>query len=322
MTAFRWSVFEGTDQAVEQALGALADDLSHLHSITSRTYSVRKLFAVHIDDVFCRVVDGYAGEWNRLMLLGYRPSLTWHVAPAGKQGPARLESSRLATALWTSDIWRSRLVNACKSAFRLNKNSNAKALMRFAATLDTLVSVIDHCNGLTPRRTTGPDGQRLSQHADVAEAVYCELCWRATIYSSSPRSSEEYSSKRGSRRYCAQHDPSDPASGYRRDLAYKAVFDRERGALVHLGTSAFRVRLPPASYAEEDIRRAAYALVHAHLEGTKEKAMLLVRQGRSQSDIASQLGISRQAVSKALQSARKRIANAEHIRWGSRSFPL
>jgi len=151
-----------------------------------------------------------------------------------------------------------------------------------------LISFIDYCGCLTPRRTNGPIGQKLVRHSDPRAPVYCSLCWRSTVYTSAVHGSAE-GSKRGSRRFCSFHDPADSTSQYRRDLPYRAAFDRERRAIVGIGPSAHKLRFEPVSYAEEDVRRAAYALVRSGLRGIKEQVFLLHSQGVSQAGIARRL---------------------------------
>jgi DNA-binding NarL/FixJ family response regulator len=61
--------------------------------------------------------------------------------------------------------------------------------------------------------------------------------------------------------------------------------------------SDYKIRLNDV-IGDEEARKAAFALVQSRIKGNKENVLILLEQGLKQSEIARQLGISRQAVSK------------------------
>lgn len=121
--------------------------------------------------------------------------------------------------------------------------------------------------------------------------------------------------RRLSNRFCYEHNPSDSSSRYRADQRYKEVFQRELMALQHgVVKSAFDVQFhPPHSACVQEIRKAAYDLVHARLRpltqlekpSLRESVWLLHQQGVRQVDIVWQLGTTRQSVSRAIRNTEK-----------------
>ena len=237
------------------------------------------------------------------------------------------------------------MVQAIRSAQRLDARrpgartkARAAALELFCATLDTVISFVDNAGDLLPARTFGPDGKVVgSPHARYNE--FCELCWRRTQYRSS------FDGGKGvvpglSKRYCANHNPCTSPAEYRRDLKFRQALaaevkylSREVPLLKRVlsfvedaeAPSGIRLRLEPASLAEEDVRRAAYALLRYRIRGTgntRESVLVLRIQGMSGKEIAARLGLTERAVWYALSTARKNIETAENIRWMSKSFPL
>ncbi|WP_447771964.1 MarR family transcriptional regulator [Pseudomonas kilonensis] len=131
-----------------------------------------------------------------------------------------------------------------------------------------------------------------------------------------------------SSRYCHVHKPGSPK--YHADLRYKAAFQRHLTALSGSGRSefAFNFRAPSAADTQE-VRKVAYDQVHSGLHvvtarkapsfGLREKVWLMHAEGISQSEMARQLGISRQAISKAKKSLES-LMNTHHA--GSYINPL
>ena len=89
----RWSLFENTDPSVATALTSFTSVLTEQHSITSRRHSIRRLLADHVDEPVAELVSIYSGHWNKLLLVGYRPSITWHQPPPGGRFVDLLEES-------------------------------------------------------------------------------------------------------------------------------------------------------------------------------------------------------------------------------------
>lgn len=86
--------------------------------------------------------------------------------------------------------------------------------------------------------------------------------------------------------------------------------------------SGLQMHLVPVSGHEEDIRRAAYAMVHSGLQGTQAQCAALKAQGYNTLQIADRLAITDRAVRLALSALQPRLESAERIRWGSRFAPL
>ncbi|MES2353190.1 MAG: sigma factor-like helix-turn-helix DNA-binding protein [Pseudomonadota bacterium] len=299
-------------------------------------------------------MEQYTEEWNVLLLNNFRLSEVWSKPPITRARRVLTESA-FERALRYSAAWRKRLIDARNSAWRMSKLSGFEAdadlktlhnvavskvtanearrktthrrytpLETFDGTINTLIGFLDYCDTLQPQRTTNSQGKRLTRKQISKHDAYCQLCWRQTEYAAGLKKNRNFPfpERRLSRRFCSCHDPSVPNSEYRRDYAYKEAFELELAALTRRKKSEYNIRFEPASWAEEDLRRAAYALVHSRLKGTREQVLILRIQGKSLNEIAEALKISRRAVSKALSTAKKQIETMEHIRWGSVTFPL
>ena len=160
-----------------------------------------------------------------------------------------------------------------------------------------------------------------------------------------------------SQRFCRVHNPRAPdpmasinsagrtavGSQYRNDFRKKAKFSAELTKLWELepktarrenrGTFGIRedrstrtgqqVFVMPSSSLEPDLRRAAYALVNARIQGTvQEDVYILSHRGLCVGKIASQLGMPPQNVSRAIQSLEKKRTAIDNIRLGRGAFPL
>lgn len=186
---------------------------------------------------------------------------------------------------------------------------------RFRATLDTVREMLRNLRAFRPRYGGNQLHGRLSDEVTRRPgASYCELCWRETMRSKALRqTTPTLSQLRLSNRFCEIHNPSDPRSRYRCDHRYKEAFQRELMALHGMAASAHQFRFHPPPHADaQEIRKTAYDLVHSGLRpaethsnrrsGLRERVWALKRLGMHQAAIGRQLGISRQAVSKALKS--------------------
>jgi hypothetical protein len=206
------------------------------------------------------------------------------------------------------------------------------------STFETLLSFITYCNDLKPKRIRSPRGRYNLQSsgikANLGKSVLayeyepwfkcCSMCFRPTVFTvnASITSSElkenqiSYQSKiTGSRNYCKEHDPANPASSYRKDLKRKQAFLHEVNAVTNSTKSNFKVKLKPIDGSKVEIRRLAYALVQSRLKGNKENVGLMLSQGLKQTEIARRLGISRQAVSKIKASIPKELEMIYKTMW-------
>jgi DNA-binding CsgD family transcriptional regulator len=321
------------------------------HSITSRRYSLATLVREHVDAEIAVALDAYQGDWSHALLADFQLSYVWSRSPSKRLEPIETET-KSDRALRMSAAWRDRLKQASLSAQRLQASAtrgtkSSKSLAVFCATLDTLISFIDDCSALVPQKTSGPDGS-VKGSRGVRYSEFCELCWRRTQYFVSVQSGALTGARGNSKRFCAEHTPwkstaIDPDgkreanSEYRRALAYKAQFHAELKALESMVPSrhsitqfaadaeavlGYRIHFSPVSQHEEDMRRAAYALVHSRLRGTRENAILLKCRGLDAKEIGLRLGLSERAIWYALGTAEKRARAGDLIRWGARSFPL
>lgn len=137
-----------------------------------------------------------------------------------------------------------------------------------------------------------------------------------------------------SRQFCSEHNQQRSPSNYRRDLKFKARFEAECERLTWQSLaghkppfvflpdaecpSGLQMHLVPVSGHEEDIRRAAYAMVHSGLQGSQAQCAALKSQGYTTPQIAERLAITSRAVRLALSALQPRLEGAERIRWGSR----
>jgi len=197
--------------------------------------------------------------------------------------------------------------------------TTAQACSQFCATLDTVRTLLSVLGTFRPSRSTcSLSGGLLADGRTRPQGTtYCELCWRETMRSgvlTRYRDLHPGASGRGlSDRYCEVHNPSAAGSRYRADLPYKSAFMAELGALNLNGVSVFSFRFPLPNGADtQERRKTAYDQVHARLRavatkngssaGLRERVWMMRSGGLHQAEIARQLCISRQAVSKALKS--------------------
>lgn len=221
-------------------------------------------------------------------------------------------------------LWDTNLRYAIRSAQDAASDLYEPSRERFCGTLDTVRQLLDVLADLRPGRTTHY-GNWLNDNRTRPQATsYCELCWRETKRWAAFMDAEEGPGRylpdarwrKLSNRYCEIHDPSDPGSRYHSDLPYKPAFRRELKALRGRGCSGFLFRFPLPNGADtQELRKTAYDQVHARLRpattslpaepGLREKIWVLHREGLHQAEIARQLGVSRQAVSKAWKSLKE-----------------
>jgi hypothetical protein len=188
-------------------------------------------------------------------------------------------------------------------------------------TLTTLRNFVEYCNELKPKKVRTPKGRAVLQIQQIKfnrgntlkayerEQWFerCSMCYKPTVFtvnaatsaSKLPTDQIAYQTKiSGSKKYCSDHDPADPASSYRKDLKRRDAFLQEVAAYLNRGESSYKLHLNRVIGVDEEVRRAAFSLVQSRLKGNKENVLILLSQGIKQAEIARQLGISRQAVSK------------------------
>lgn len=324
-------LFDDTDKQVAAGVRRCLARLTPQHSVTSRRYAISTLIKEEIDDHLARVLASYRGGWIWPLLDGFQLSRAWLSSP--QSAPAEPEGmTSLERAVWCADLWRAQVRKAARSARARAPKPSPRACERFCSTLDTIMALMDALSAIRPRHTHGPDG-RIALKAKGQHAQYCELCWRETEhYTAGPLRDAEDQRLGFSRRFCNGHNPQSAASNYRRDLKFKEAFAnelkfirenglaRKKGAAVFLPDarepSGTALHLVPASAHQEDVRRAAYALVHGGLQGTASQCLAFESQGVPVPHIATRLGITARAVRLAIARAQPKLKQAELLRVG------
>lgn len=136
-----------------------------------------------------------------------------------------------------------------------------------------------------------------------------------------------------SKRFCEEHNPQTAPSNYRYDLNFKSAFWAEIEQIYRLELaqhnsqfkfapnkdtpSGYELHFVPVTGHPEDVRRAAYALVHSKLRGTPAQCFAFKLRGLSPKQTAAELGITDRAVRLALSTIIPKLKQAELIRWGS-----
>ncbi|TAN05069.1 MAG: ArsR family transcriptional regulator [Rhodanobacteraceae bacterium] len=314
------------------------------YSITSRRYSVWRLVGLYLDEPFTAFVDGQSGTTVGYVLKGYRLSEMHKVEPPRNLGFGCSNSVDYSACRWTYESQRLRL-----NQWRVLFKEIARWIMWPAFGFDDddrrrmLRDNLDfmHAELLRFFGKLLPDRQsRSSLRSSLAGMQgtprfreFCELCWRPTEYASCQQASpDDPAMDSKNKRFCSVHNPSDSESRYRVDHRYKRAFrnelEHQRGWAVSEYSVEFTPTGPTTTAAQ---RKAAYDLVHARLHSPdadrkrvrslKEKAYELHGQGLSQSEIARQLGVSRQAVSKALQKMRGILSRREVVKERDAELP-
>jgi|GEM_PF-1263412 len=207
---------------------------------------------------------------------------------------------------------------------------------RFICTLDRVRATLNYLTYLRPKSGTIPGKQRQYHELNGIEVPhsplldsrtrpqgdnYCELCWRLTMRSDALKAQRNIDSpasqaRKLSDRYCHIHNPSDPTSKYRRDLPYKKIF-RDELLAFHRRALRSKFILPPItprSPDDQEIRKAVYEMIRTGTYAVYSKTdsppplmqriLAVRRKGMTQSEIARQLGISKQAVSAQMKKIR------------------
>ncbi|WP_146605424.1 hypothetical protein [Ralstonia pseudosolanacearum] len=334
--ALAWVVADaGTDKRVSAAMHRCLNQLTQYHSVTSRRHSISSLISRELDDEVCRVIRAYCVEQRVAVLTGFRLSRVWQRPPEGCMPPASI-LNKVAAANRCASQWRDLLKSTVREANRRAGMRSSTKTVRFCRTLDSVMQFIDVLQGLKPAHTHDGEGKRVSLRAKSNHAAYCELCWRPTMFSTLRDHRHAEDVQRGvSRRFCSEHSPQKSASIYRRDLAFKDRFEQEInflregwsrirdtiGPIVKLRDASkptgYEVHLVPVTPDPEDIRRAAYALVHGKLQGTGSQCWILKEEGRSSRQIAEDLMIPDRTVRSALAMFEVKLAQADRIRLGT-----
>lgn len=318
--------WKGCDAELAAGLSAFSSELLPSHSLTSRRYSIWTALRRHVDQPFARTIASFSLPWHSSLLDGFSPSAAWrspgqHVLnqlalePEARHSlikarPNAEQHAEIESVLIAMERWEECLRFAIRSAQEANACNTAGRAV-FASSLGTVSALLRSLRSLRPRYGNDAKHGRLADATTRPDqGTFCELCWRESMRSKALRSPiGKASDGRLSSRFCETHDPSCPTSRYRVDLRYKEPFQAELNALYGFCESTYEFRFSlPRSADEQEVRKTAYDLVHSRLRtlesvsaGSKERVYALHREGLRQAEIARQLGVSRQAVSKALK---------------------
>lgn len=324
-------IVSGSDQRVAMAIKRCLLQITDQHSITSRRHAISTLLKQEVDAEVTRFLTSYSGGWDRELLQGFLPSRAWLQSPAGNMNFS--DSTKFRAAIYRAEQWRARIKLAIHSAKRSTTEPGKKAYWRFCSTLDSLMLMIDVISSKEPSHTGGPNG-RVYLMPKRRHGEYCELCWRQTEIASHGDLRDTDNRKLSiSKRFCEEHNPQTAPSNYRYDLNFRSAFWAEIEQIYRLKLaqhktqlkfapnkdtpSGYELHLVPATGHPEDVRRAAYALVHSKLRGTPAQCWAFKQQGLSSQQTAERLGITDRAVRLALSTVIPKLKQAELIRWGS-----
>ena len=323
---------KGCAPEVAKALTALASRLTPSHTITSRRYSIWSAIRDEVDAPFRAQVVSFTSHWDARLLARFKPSEAWRAPPAENLRLARSmdeagtvldlsmdESlSKAEAVLLSTDQW----AECLRLAIRSSEHDQSTAAARFRATLDSIRMLMTDLRARRPSHGSTEDEGVVRDSASRSDQhTYCELCWRVSLRTAALKCGQQAArARRLSPRFCSFHDPRDPNSRYRADLRYKPSFKRELDALLKVCESSYSITFgPPPSADEQEVRKTAYDLVHSRLRalnssmpGFREHIAELALQKLTQAEIARKLGVTRQAVSKAIKSL-ERVLDARHV---------
>lgn len=311
------AAYEYCPASLSSGMAKFAEALTPSHSLTSRRYSIWPLLKLFVDEPFAEALS-YQGAWHKELLHGFTPSRAGRhpgpkvlsalgtyeplkelaTPPSGKERSPSAAKNIAALECWIQCLRMS--IHSCYTA-EFSEDS-----WRFGHALDLVRDVLHVLKGLRPRHRGHPVFGRVREFG-TSDYRYCELCWRPSMRSVDLSHSAHTKGKRlRSDRFCEAHNPSDKKSRYRTDLNYKAAFNRELEAIQWGAVeTAYAFELPGLPHPDEHmLRRLAYDRVHAGIRtpnsrrdlSLKERVWLLKREGKSVSEIAKALGMTRQTV--------------------------
>lgn len=223
----------------------------------------------------------------------------------------------------------------CLQMFSKFANSDSLSDQSIIATFDTLIELIWSCvskkpKRTRPRKTTKARDSKLMVNGQRPKML-CEFCSKPTELSTfiqqgvySYEDDDPDGKARLSSKYCPEHRPKHWDGTwnekYRQAMRTKKQFELELKRLTKQSASpatlhtrsgdiatdlyifnyVARQALQPAD--ENELRQQARKMVEVKLSDRKKRIVMMLASGHNQSDIAKKLGISRQAVSKALSS--------------------
>ncbi len=292
-------------------------------SILSKRYSVFSLLEKHLDKPIEEQFKEYFGDQDREELNEFQAS---KLHEENIHNSSSFSQYKLVTA--SLEKWLNILMDyskkidqqlysetfAVENVFSSNNEIElSKTQIQFFALLDSLIYLIEGLLTLKPLKaqikfSLEDDFEKISTVLfEDKPDNYCKLCWRRTMRSEIEHKNIYWEKKKHSAKYCKYHSPSvskESWKNYIRDRRYEKKFNHELTTLHTKNESHFLPTLRQIIIAfgivdPQEKRKLAYNLVHSGLDTTVRKKIIRFKQnGVKNSDIARELGISIQAVSK------------------------
>lgn len=263
---------EGMTPQLETGIRHFVLECGPSYTIASRRYSIWSLLSRHID-------SPVSEAFKRL-------------------GTPHLFEGSFSKWLRDSNMAAMRLF--FKSLYRSNETNS-----ELTANIESLVDLSYFILARHPSKKISVPGKRGApqfnhrRNVDHRHYPYCELCWK--FCQAAERNLEHPEENYATQRFCADHDPSIPHSKYRNDHRFRDRFVEE---LRKLKTIKRTEELP-----ECNVRAIAYYAAHARKNSRSDEIIKLYRENNTRSEISKKLGISKQAVSKALNKQLKSTTN-------------
>ncbi|WP_202808407.1 LuxR family transcriptional regulator [Pseudomonas aeruginosa] len=299
------TVWEGCDPTVSEAIAQLQERW-HPYSRYSDRYPIVRLIQQLIDPAVATYMNSLPARYSGFVSgVGAGMDFSEIIRLVGFDTMVRLQRQLLRHFIKTEDREDSRD-------------------QRFVATIESLIGLVWDCACKRPAksrvRTTRLNGERRQS--------FCRFCGSLTelaMYadgSDTPKANDLEEELRLSSQYCLDHRPRLPSGTW--NLAYRQArwsadqFDLE---LARLGRQSAKPATPQAKSGNKlidsyvfhyvagqclqpadtaQLRNEARLMVDAKLSDRKKQMLMLQWSGLNQSEIARQLGIGRQAVSKAI----------------------
>ncbi|MCR4160422.1 helix-turn-helix domain-containing protein [Kerstersia gyiorum] len=282
-------VWEGCPSVVAAAVHRFEQACTPSYTTASRRYSIWSLVREHMDAPVAETLQAL----KLPDLLGHSFS-RWLELGCERGERVRLERF-------------SKNIRALQRAFKAEFHPGLHAL------LDTLCEVGFFVLSRKPRISVGVSKERASQAVNYgrrqsSDYPFCELCWKHSMRAVAEEKAKKKTAGkhvplaeiiRFSSRFCADHNPSDPASRYRVDHRYRQRFQDE---VKRQWGQVRRKQAPWAHTPDEwEVRMQAYGLARVPDETRADEMRRMAAQGTPRKTIAEHFGVSRQAVHKALK---------------------
>lgn len=255
-------VRDGMTPELESALKDFMLQCTASYNVVSRKFSIWSLLRIHLDEPIA----------NTLLRLG----------------PNTFNGS-------FSNWLRFRTMAEANLFFKLSIRAN-QFNSELVANLESLLEVSYFSLARKPSKRVENSKLRGSIQLNYRKKVdhrhypYCELCWR--LCQAAERNIENPEKTLATLRFCSEHDPSVPNSRYRQDHRFRLRF--------HDQLKRCRIERNSLKLSEVEIRSLAYDESHKREGSLSAEIRALYNGGLTQIEISKNLGITRQAVSKSL----------------------